>query len=69
MIGDRHPDFPLLYVAKESNDGQPLAYATTGPYFSVDDPRVVLTDREGRRVQHHPTHTDRISCKPDTLAA
>ena len=48
MIGDLHPEFPLLHVVDENADGHPVAYGTKGPWFSLRDPRLILTDRTGR---------------------
>lgn len=69
MIGDIHPNFPLLYVSAESEDGKPLAYATKGECFSLDDPRLVLMDRAGRQLAHHREHIGEPCGRLDTPAA
>lgn len=72
MIGDRHPDFPLLYAVEEDENGEAIAYATTGPWFGADDPRLILTDRERPCVQRRQTSTGITgisACTSDTQGA
>jgi hypothetical protein len=54
MLGDTHPRFPLLYVAREDENGTPTAYGTKGPWASLGDPRLILRDRAGRILEHRP---------------
>jgi hypothetical protein len=53
MLGDSHSRFPLLYVAREDDNGAPTAYGTKGPWASLGDPRLILRDRAGRILEHH----------------
>jgi hypothetical protein len=64
MIGDIHPRFPLLSVAREDENGTPTSWRTKGPYWSLDDPRILLIrDRAGRVLKGHPSYTDAFDDK------
>jgi len=59
MIGDIHPRFPLLSVARVDENGTPTSWRTKGPYWSLDDPRIMLIrDQAGRVLKRHPNYTD-----------
>jgi hypothetical protein len=68
MVGDPHPDFPLLYVARLNEDGTCGGWGTKGFYCHIDDPHLVIYGRAiDLRLKPRLSRTDATARKLGTL--
>jgi hypothetical protein len=65
MLGDPHPQFPLLYVVRENEDGSPAAYMSR-LWWPLEE--VVILSRANQCKQRRQNRTDSPPCIPDTPA-
>jgi hypothetical protein len=67
MIGDPHPKYPTLKVFKEGYDGRPTAYVPTVWYDWNDPKLLIIRNREGQVLKHHPNCIGECFCNSGKL--